>query len=141
MPEIQTPARTFTRRSMDHMKRNIVEPLVRYRDETSAVACPYGEATRIITGGEGGVANVHVIRVTRGDSHYHSGYHEVYYVLSGNGEIVLEGNQHKLRPGAVVIIPYGIAHEVSADEGEILEFVIVGSPAMAIDDPRFVPRT
>jgi len=122
------------------MKKEHLEPLVRYRDETSTVVCPYGEATRIITGGEGGVANVHVIKVTRGDRHYHSGYHEVYYVLSGNGDIMLEGNRHRLSPGAVVIIPNGIAHEISADKGDILEFVIVGSPAMATDDPRFVPR-
>ena len=118
----------------------IVAPLVRYRDDTHPVGCPYGAAERIVTGGLGGVANVHVIRVTRGEPHYHAGYHEVYYVLSGRGHIVLEGETHGLRPGAVVIIPAGCAHALEADAGEVLEFLIVGSPAMTVDDPRFVPR-
>jgi len=118
----------------------IIEPLVRYRDETSALTCPYGEVQRIITGGAGGVANVHVIRVTQGDVHMHAGYDEVYYVLAGNGQIILEGTPYRLRPGAALIIPSRIAHAIQADEGEVLEFVIVGSPAMTIDDLRFVPQ-
>jgi hypothetical protein len=40
--------------------------LVRYRDMTHVDPCPYGQACRIVTGGEGGVANVHVITVSRG---------------------------------------------------------------------------
>lgn len=39
--------------------------LVRYRDMTRVDPCPYGQACRIVTGGEGGVANVHVITVKR----------------------------------------------------------------------------
>lgn len=141
MPEIQTLAGPPQGRSMEKMNPAAIEPLVRYRDETAAVTCPYGEAMRIVTGGEGGVANVHVIQVTRGDRHYHSGYHEVYYVLSGNGDIILGEGRYRLRPGAVAVIPEGTAHEIIADEGELLEFVIFGSPPMAVDDARFIPKT
>jgi mannose-6-phosphate isomerase-like protein (cupin superfamily) len=118
---------------------NKTYPVIRYRDETDSGSCPYGETTRIITGGLGGIANVHVISVTRGDVHLHKGYNEVYYVLSGNGHIMLDRKSHPLRPGAVVVIPGGVSHSLSADEGERLEFVIFGTPAMSVDDPRFVP--
>ena len=118
---------------------NRPHPLVRYHDKTPSVDCPYGEVTRIVTGGEGGVANVHVVRVTRGDMHVHTGYDEVYYVLSGRGHITLDGKLYPLRPGATVVIPRGIPHALSADEGDTLEFVIFGTPAMSVDDPRFIP--
>ena len=58
-------------------------PLVRHRDETQPIECPFGHVQRIVTGGEGGIANVHVVKITKGTPHLHQGYDEVYYVLSG----------------------------------------------------------
>lgn len=116
------------------------EPLVHYRDETPPIYCPYGEVQRIVTGGAGGVANVHVVRVTAGGRHLHSGYDETYYVLSGSGTITIGERTWPLRPGAVSVIPRNHPHELRAAEGETLEFVIFGTPAMDAADPRFVPR-
>ena len=64
-------------------------PLVRHRDETQPIDCPFGHVQRIVTGGEGGIANVHVVKITKGTPHLHQGYDEVYYVLSGTGTITL----------------------------------------------------
>lgn len=131
-----------------------IEPLVRYTDKTDAVDCPYGNVRRVVTGGEGGLANVHVVRVTRGSTHYHRDYDEVYYVLSGRGKIIMTGDsgdsgepggpgggskRWQLRPGAVAVIPRGVAHEIIADDGQELEFIIFGTPPMSIDDPRARP--
>lgn len=115
-------------------------PLVHYRDETESSSCPFGDVTRIVTGGEGGVANVHLVRVTRGTTHYHADYDEVYYVLSGRGAITIAETTHDLRPGAVVVIPRGLPHSLEAEEGDTLEFIIFGTPAMSIDDERARPR-
>ncbi|MBN2712870.1 MAG: cupin domain-containing protein [Planctomycetes bacterium] len=114
--------------------------LVNYRDETPVVPCPYGNAQRIVTGGEGGIANVHVITVTRGNAHVHKGYDEVYYVLSGTGVINIDGEEKPLRSGTVAVIPAGIPHSIYATQGEQLEFVIFGTPSMSIDDPRAKPE-
>ena len=114
--------------------------LVRYRDKTIAADCPYGNAQRIVTGGEGGVANVHVIAVTIGKMHIHKKYDEVYYVLAGTGTINLAGKEHPLCPGAVAVIPAGTPHELHAAPGERLEFVIFGTPAMPISDVRARPE-
>jgi quercetin dioxygenase-like cupin family protein len=116
------------------------EPIVRYRGQTQPLDCPYGEVQRIVTGGLGGIANVHVVRVTAGGEHVHDGFDETYYLLSGNGAITLGGQAHRLEPGAVIVIPRGVVHSLQADEGETLEFVIFGTPAMSADDPRFTPR-
>ncbi len=114
-------------------------PVVRYLDETDTISCPYGDARRIVTGGLGGVANVHVIRVTRGAPHVHAGYDEVYYVLAGSGRLTISGQTHVLRPGAVAVIPAGEPHELNAESDAPLEFIIFGAPAMDIDDPRAKP--
>ncbi len=115
-------------------------PLVHYRDETELTSCPYGDVTRVVTGGDGGVANVHVVRVTKGTTHYHAEYEEVYYVLSGRGTITLGEEKHALRPGAVAVIPRGLPHSLEAEDGDTLEFIIFGTPAMSIDDERARPR-
>ncbi|MBN1851387.1 MAG: cupin domain-containing protein, partial [Pirellulales bacterium] len=115
-------------------------PLVQHRDQTHAIDCPFGHVQRIVTGGEGGVANVHVVKVTRGTPHVHGGYDEVYYVLSGSGTIKLETEMHPLRQGSVAIIPAGVRHSLESDPGLELEFVIFGTPPMAMDDDRAKPR-
>lgn len=116
------------------------EPIVRYADQTSYTDCPYGNVQRIVTGGLGGLANVHLVRVTHGSAHYHRDYDEVYYVLSGRGTIVMAGGTYELRPGAVAVVPRGVIHEVDAEDDETLEFIIFGTPPMNIDDPKCEPR-
>ncbi len=114
--------------------------VVRQRDETAPLDCPYGNVTRVVTGGDGGVANVHVVRVTKGSEHYHAEYDEVYYVLAGRGRIALEDEVHPMRPGTVIVIPRGVRHWLEADDGDELEFIIFGSPGMSFDDERARPR-
>jgi mannose-6-phosphate isomerase-like protein (cupin superfamily) len=115
------------------------DPVVRYRAQTDELSCPYGNVQRIVTGGEGGIANVHVVKVTRGDPHRHDAYDEVYYVLSGSGRIVIGGTEYRLEPGAVVTIPAGVPHALASDDDTPLEFIIFGTPPMSMDDPRARP--
>jgi mannose-6-phosphate isomerase-like protein (cupin superfamily) len=115
------------------------EPLVRYRDEAQPLECPFGHVQRIVTGGAGGVANVHVVKITKGTPHVHTGYDEVYYVLSGTGTITLDRQTAPLRPGSVAVIPAGVPHALEASAGEELEFVIFGTPPLKMDDERAKP--
>ena len=88
----------------------------------------------------GGVANVHVVSVMQGSEHYHEGYDELYYVLSGKGTITIDGKTSALRPGAAVVIPRMRRHSLVAEGDDPLEFIIFGTPAMAIDDERARPK-
>ena len=115
------------------------QPLVRHRDETPPADWPWGQMQRILTGGEGGVANVHVARTKSLPHFFHTGYDEVYYVTSGTGTVTLDGKASPLRPGSVVVIPAGVTHSLEASEGEELEFVIFGTPPLSIDDERARP--
>ena len=44
-------------------------PLVLHRDGTQPIECPFGHVQRIVTGGKGGIANVHVVKITKGTPH------------------------------------------------------------------------
>ena len=107
---------------------------------TAPTDCPFGHVQRIVTGGDGGIANVHIVKITRGMPHVHAGYDEVYYVLSGSGTIKLGQEPHPLRPGSVAVIPAGVTHALEAAPGEELEFIIFGTPPMAMDDDRAKPK-
>ena len=47
------------------------QAVVRHRDEIPPIDCPFGHVQRIVTGGEGGIANVHVVKITKGTPHLH----------------------------------------------------------------------
>jgi mannose-6-phosphate isomerase-like protein (cupin superfamily) len=115
-------------------------PVIKQRSDAKPIDCPFGHVQRIVTGGEGGVANVHVVRVTQGLPHVHAAYDEVYYFLAGTGEITVGSETQRVTPGTTAVIPAGVPHSLSADSGDSLEFVIFGTPAMAIDDPRAAPQ-
>jgi mannose-6-phosphate isomerase-like protein (cupin superfamily) len=120
---------------------SIKQAIVRHGDQVPPLSCPFGNVRRIVTGGEGGVANVHVVKITKGTPHVHTGYDEVYYVLDGAGSITLDGEVQPLRPGTVAVIPAGVVHSLQADQGQELEFIIFGTPPMPMDDDRAKPRS
>jgi mannose-6-phosphate isomerase-like protein (cupin superfamily) len=114
--------------------------LVQHRDETDSMECPFGHVQRVVTGGQGGIANVHVVSVTKGLPHVHAGYDETYYVLSGTGSITVDGTTSAIRPGSVAVIPAGCPHSLEANAGGLLEFIIFGVPPLSLDDDRAKPR-
>jgi len=116
------------------------QPCVRHRDDVRPIECPFGQVRRVVSGGRCGVANVHVVKVTKGLPHVHDGYHEAYYFLSGTGTITLGGKTSPASPGTVAIIPAGVPHSLEADPGTELQFVIFGTPPVSLDDARAKPR-
>ena len=115
------------------------QPLVRQRQDVEPIKCPFGHVQRVVTGGEGGIANVHVVKIAKGLPHVHAGYDEVYYFLSGTGTITLAEETTAVKPGTVAIIPAGVPHSLEADPGLELEFVIFGIPPMSLEDERAKP--
>ncbi len=114
--------------------------IVRYTEKTDAVPCPYGDVKRVITGGEGN-ANVHIVSVTKGEEHFHKAYEETYYILSGQGTIILDGDTWEIEAGAVVYIPAQMPHSLASTSCDPLVFIIFGTPPMSIEDDRARPIT
>lgn len=114
-------------------------PIVKTYDDTAPLSCPYGKVRRIVTEGEGGIANVHVVCVTKGEAHLHRAYDEIYYILSGTGILEMDSIQYHIRPGSVVVIPAGTVHAVTSENDTPLEFIIFGTPPLSLKDESAVP--
>jgi len=113
------------------------KPLVRHVDDVAPVDCPCGQSRRIITRDQSPHVGLHVTRITSGDRHCHGRTEEIYYVLSGQGTMELDGETHELTPGTAVHIPPGVKHRSWGD----FEAVIVTCPAFDPDDEVVLDQT
>lgn len=75
----------------------------------------------------------HAVDIDGARPHYHKIATELYYVLEGEGVIVLDGEEHGIRKGSVVHIPPGVVHGAKGR----MRVLVVGIPNMAEDDLFF----
>jgi mannose-6-phosphate isomerase-like protein (cupin superfamily) len=83
--------------------------------------------------GCGVAAWAHTVDIDGARAHYHRRSTELYYVLEGEGTVVLDGVSHPVRPGSIVHIPPGVVH---AATGRV-RVLVVGIPDIAEDDLFF----
>lgn len=85
--------------------------LVKHLADIAPVACPCGEARRIITGADTAQLSIHRVKI-RGEAkkHYHKFLTEYYVILEGAGEIEMDDALVAVKPGDVVMIPPGTRH-------------------------------
>ena len=48
------------------------------------------------------------------DRHYHKLSEEFYFVIEGNGEMVVDGKTRRVGPGDAILIPAGAWHQITA---------------------------
>ena len=83
---------------------------------------------------ESGVAAwAHAVDIDGAREHYHKRSTEIYYVLEGEGAVVLDGVEHSVRKGSIVHIPPGVVHGA---KGRV-RVLVVGIPDIADDDLYF----
>lgn len=73
------------------------------------------------------------LRIHESREHYHKKLEEVYYILKGEGALVLDGERHPVQEGDVVVIRPLVRHH---SEGEI-EVLIVCCPPYEDSDCYF----
>ncbi len=73
---------------------------------------------------------VHAVDIDGARPHYHRRSTELYYVLDGNGTVIVGGVEHAVSRGALVHIPPGVVH---AARGR-MRVLVVGIPDIADDD-------
>jgi mannose-6-phosphate isomerase-like protein (cupin superfamily) len=110
--------------------------LVRRHAEAPTVACPCGMSTRILTRGDGALANFHITRITDSVKHYHKQSTEIYFILEGNGTLELGDDLVEVEPGTLVVIEPLTAHRLVSTAG--VRTVVLGIPALRDDDEYFV---
>ena len=108
--------------------------LVRHENESTRERSTCGWRHRLISAGdEGAAAWSHVVDIDGGRAHYHKRTTELYYVLEGEGAVVLDGEEHAVRPGTMVHIPPGVVHGAVGR----MRVLVVGIPDISDDDVFF----
>jgi mannose-6-phosphate isomerase-like protein (cupin superfamily) len=69
--------------------------------------------------------------------HYHARCEEIYLVTKGSGELEVDGETHRVRPGDAVLIPPGAWHTLENDGTSELTILCMCSPPYSHDDTFF----
>lgn len=72
----------------------------------------------------------HAVDIDGARPHFHKRSTELYYVLSGEGMVVLDGVEHEVKGGSLVHIPPGVVHSAQGR----MRVLVVGVPDIADDD-------
>jgi mannose-6-phosphate isomerase-like protein (cupin superfamily) len=73
---------------------------------------------------------VHAVDIDGTRLHFHKRSTELYYVLDGEGTLLLDGVAHAVRQGALVHIPPGVIHGAQGR----MRVLVVGIPDIDDDD-------
>lgn len=122
---------------MNHLKPNS-PALVRHESEAPTERSTCGWRHRLISREDqalGVAAWAHAVDIDGARAHYHKRSTELYYVLEGEGTVLLDGVEHSVRPGSIVHIPPGVVHGA---KGRV-RVLVVGIPDIA-DDDLFFPE-
>ena len=98
------------------------------------VACPCGESRRAFVDDPEKIASLHIVEIKHdSQTHYHKRLTEIYYILSGNGHMELDGELFPIGPGDSVLIKPGCRHRAIGQ----LKVLNVPIPAFDPDDEWF----
>ena len=113
--------------------------LVRHEGEAPRERSTCGWRDRLLSREDAGqvAAWAHAVDINDAREHFHRRSTELYYVLDGEGVVLLNGEPHPVRRGTLVHIPPGVVHGV---RGRMRVFV-VGIPDIADDDLFFPEAT
>ena len=107
--------------------------LVRHEGDTKRERSACGWRDRLISREDASLhpaAWAHAVDIEHARLHYHKRATELYYVLEGGGEILLDGVAHAIRKGSLVHIPPGVGHGARGR----MRVLVIGIPDIAEDD-------
>jgi mannose-6-phosphate isomerase-like protein (cupin superfamily) len=113
--------------------------LIRHEQDAPTERSTCGRRFRLISreDAEKGVAAwAHVVEMDGSNAHHHGRGTELYYVLEGEGTIILDGVEHPVYRGTMVHIPPGVTHSTTGR----MRVLVVGIPDIA-DEDLFFPQT
>src|SRR5947209_10698897 len=70
-----------------------------------------GQIRCLIEAKDGAAGEVHRVQVQDARLHYHERTDEFYYVIAGQGTMILNNEEIELHEGVVVYVPRGVRHK------------------------------
>ncbi len=118
------------------MTATTLQTLVRHEGQVPRERSTCGWRNRLISREDTAVAAwAHAVDIDGAREHYHKRSTELYYVLEGEGHIVLDGVEQVVSKGSLVHIPPGAVHGAKGR----MRVLVVGIPDIA-DDDLFFPE-
>ena len=109
--------------------------IIRHEDEAAKEQSACGYRYRLLSQGDEDVAAwAHAVDIDGAKLHYHKIATELYYVLSGEGKVVLDGEEEEVRPGSMIHIPPGVVHGAIGK----MRVLVVGIPDIDDSDVYYV---
>ena len=100
--------------------------------DINSIKCPCGFSRRGLERPENDVATLHVVEISEdAREHYHKNMTEIYFVLEGEGEILLNGEAYPVKPGSTILINAGTRHKA---RGKLKVVVVVIPPFDSRDE-------
>lgn len=115
---------------------SLLQTLIRHEGEAPRERSTCGWRDRLISREDSNVtAWVHAVDIDGAREHYHKVATELYYVLEGEGDVVLDGKPVSVSKGSLLHIPPGVVHGARGK----MRVLVVGIPDMS-DDDLFYPE-
>lgn len=70
-----------------------------------------GDIRCLITEDDCAAAEVHRVEIQDAKLHYHEKTDEIYYIIDGEGKLVLDDEEIEVHKGIVVYVPRGVKHK------------------------------
>ncbi|MGD9720371.1 MAG: cupin domain-containing protein [Pirellulales bacterium] len=104
------------------------------RDPADAEPWPEtcGEIRCLVEEKDGAAGEVHYVKIDNARLHYHEHTDEFYYIIDGQGTMLLDDETIELHKGVVVYVPRGVKHKAIGD----LTVLTVCIPRGVLSDVR-----
>ncbi len=89
-----------------------------------------GQIRPVLEEKDGAAAEVHHLHITSAKLHYHQRTDEIYYVLDGDGRMLLDEAEIELHKDVVVYVPRGVKHKAWGN----LKVLVVCIPRGVLND-------
>lgn len=74
-----------------------------------------GEIRCLVEEKDNAAGEVHHVKIQDAKLHYHAKTDEFYYIINGEGTMILDEDTIELHPGVVVYVPRGVKHKAIGD--------------------------
>ena len=109
--------------------------ILRHESDAARECSACGHRYRLLSRGDEDVAAwAHAVDIDGAKPHYHKIATEMYYVLEGEGSVMLDGEERAVRKGSMVHIPPGVVHGAVGK----MRVLVVGIPDIDDSDVYYV---
>ena len=83
------------------------------------------------------IATVFIDPGKESKEHFHKKMEEIYYIIEGQGEMIIDGNKSKIKAGHAILLQRESRHKIKNTGKKALKFISVDAPPFIEKDIYF----